>query len=118
MATPPTGLGLNEGYVVLEGGREAFMHDSYAQAFVEGGYPFLYATILAFGVLALGIFSRRVTVPRPLLIAEAATVVILVCGWKLGEVFMTTGAFIVLGLAIGARFGEEPRLADRWWAAP
>ena len=116
--TPPTGLGLNQGYVVLEGGRQAYMHDSYAQAFVEGGYPFLYATILAFGVLALGIFSRRVTVPRPLLIAEAATVVILVCGWKLGEVFMTTGAFIVLGLAIGARFGEEPRLADRWWAAP
>ncbi|CAG7574065.1 hypothetical protein FB554_2233 [Barrientosiimonas humi] len=116
--TPPTGLGLNQGFVILQGGRRAFMHDSYAQAFVEGGYVFLYATILAFGVLALGPLSRRVTVPRPLLVAEAATVVILVCGWKLGEVFMTTGAFIVLGLAIGARFGEEPRLADRWWAAP
>lgn len=116
--TPPTGLGLNQGFVILEGGRQAFMHDSYAQAFVEGGYVFLYATILAFGVLALGLLSPRKSVPRPLLIAEAATVVILVCGWKLGEVFMTTGAFIVLGLAIGARFGEEPRLADRWWAAP
>lgn len=116
--TPWTGLGLNEGYVELSDGSRPLMHDSYAQAFVEGGYVFLFATILAFGVLALGLLSPRRAVPRPLLLAEAATVVVLVCGWKLGEVFMTTGAFIVLGLAIGTRFGEPPRNADRWWAAP
>lgn len=107
-STPWTGLGLNQGFAVLGGDRRVWFHNSYDQAFVEGGWIFVALTLLAFVVLGLGLLSLRRTVPRELLIAEAGIVVILVCGWKLGEVFMTLAGFIALGLAIGARFGYPP----------
>ncbi|GAB3751796.1 hypothetical protein GCM10027599_11040 [Yimella radicis] len=104
--TPWYGGGLNEGFVMLGGVRRMWFHDSYLQAFAEGGWIFLGVTILAFVVIGLGLFSPRLRVSRELLIAEAGIVTVLVCAWKLGEVFMTPAGFIALGLAIGARFGE------------
>lgn len=105
-ATPWYGGGLNEGYVVLGGVRRAWFHDAYLQAFVEGGYVFLGATLIAFAIVSLGLFSSRPKVGRELLVAEAAVVVVLVCAWKIGEGFMTTIAFIVLGVVIGERLGR------------
>ncbi len=104
--TPWFGQGLNEGYVILSNGRFMWFHDSYAQALVEGGYIFLWATLIAFFLFGMGIFSRRRKVSEELLVAEAGVIVILVCGWKLGEVFMTLGAFMTLGLVLALRFGE------------
>lgn len=104
--TPWTGEGLNQGFVVLGGIRRAWFHDSYAQAFVEGGYVFLGATLIAFGLLGLGLLSRRRQASRPLLMAEAGCVVVMVCAWKLGETFMTIGAFMALAIAVSYRFGE------------
>ncbi|WP_170226359.1 O-antigen ligase family protein [Rudaeicoccus suwonensis] len=111
--TPWFGLGLNQGFVLLGGVRRVFFHDSYDQAFVEGGYPFLWWSLLAFVVLGLGVASSRMDVPFRLLVAEAGIVVILITAWKLGEVFMTTGAFFVLGIAITERFGRP--IADPWF---
>lgn len=111
--TPWFGLGLNQGFVLLGGVRRVFFHDSYDQAFVEGGYPFLWWTLLAFVVLGLGVASSRMDVPFTLLVAEAGIVVILITAWKLGEVFMTTGAFFVLGIAVTERFGRPT--ADPWF---
>lgn len=105
-ATPWYGGGLNEGYVILGGVRRAWFHDAYLQAFVEGGYVFLGATLIAFAIVGLGLFSSRLKVGRELLVAEAAVVVVLVCAWKIGEGFMTTIAFIVLGVVIGERLGR------------
>ena len=105
-ATPWYGGGLNEGYVILGGVRRAWFHDAYLQAFVEGGYVFLGATLIAFAIVGLGLFSSRPKVGRELLVAEAAVVVVLVCAWKIGEGFMTTIAFIVLGVVIGERLGR------------
>lgn len=114
-ATPWYGGGLNQGFVMLGGVRRMWFHDSYLQAFAEGGYVFLGATLIAFVVAGLGLFSPKLRVGRELLIAEAGIVTVLVCAWKLGEVFMTTGAFIALGIAVGARFGRERTEADLWW---
>lgn len=113
---PWTGSGLNQGFVMLGQVRRVWMHNSYAQAFIEGGLVFLGATLLAFVVLALGPLSRARAVSRERLAAEAAVVAVLVCSWKIGESFMTTAAFVVLGIAIGSRFGRPVTKADRWWA--
>ncbi|GAB3578046.1 hypothetical protein [Calidifontibacter terrae] len=113
--TPWHGMGLNEGYVLLGGVRRAWFHDSYAQAFVEGGYPFLFATIGAFALLGVGLLSQRATVQPELLAAEAAVLVVVVCAWKLGETFMTAGAFFALAVAISMRLGEPIPVARQWW---
>lgn len=103
--TPWYGLGLNQGFVVLGGERNAFFHNSYQQAFVEGGWPFLLTVIVAFVVIGLGLFDRRVKIPPVLLRLEGAVIVLLICSWKLGEVFMTLGAFLLLGLCMAHRLG-------------
>lgn len=104
--TPWTGQGLNTGFVILGQVRRVWMHNAYDQAFVEGGYVFLFTTLIAFGVVGLGLFSRVLKVSAERLCCEAAAVAILVCAWKIGEGFMTVIGFIVLGLAVGARFGH------------
>lgn len=103
--TPWYGMGLNSGWVQLSANRTIWFHDSYQQAFVEGGYPFLWVILAAFILVGMGIFDRRIVLPQPLVPLEGAVVVILVCAWKLGEVFMTLGAFIVLGLCMAYRLG-------------
>lgn len=117
-ATPWYGGGLNQGFVILGGVRRMWFHDSYLQAFAEGGWVFLVLTLVAFVVVGLGLFSPKLRVSREVLIAEASIVTVLVCAWKLGEVFMTIGAFIALGVAVGARFGRERTQAQLWWQQP
>ena len=108
--TPWYGLGLNQGFVVLGKGqgnqRNAFFHNSYQQAFVEGGWPFLLVVIIAFLVIGLGLLDRRPVIPKNLIRLEGSVIVLLVCAWKLGEVFMTLGAFVVLGMCLAYRLGQ------------
>lgn len=114
--TPWTGLGLNQGFVVI-GDRRQWFHDSYLQAFVEGGHVFLWSTVLAFVLLGLGLLDRRLHVSWEMLTAEATVIVVLVCAWKLGEVFMTVGAFIVLGICIAYRLGKPAAASNLAWRA-
>ena len=105
--TPWYGLGLNQGFVLLGGVRSAYFHNSYQQTFVEGGWPFLLTVIIAFVIIGLGIFDRRVQIPPVLLRLEGSVIVLLICAWKLGEVFMTLGAFLILGMCLAHRFGVK-----------
>lgn len=116
--TPWYGLGLNEGQVVI-GHRPQWFHDSYSQAFVEGGYLNLWVVVGVFVLLGIGLFDRRLHISRELLAAEGAIISVLVCAWKLGEALMTVPAFVVLGVAIAYRLGtpvERARDAEQLYA--
>lgn len=109
--TPWYGLGLNQGQAVI-GHRPQWFHDSYSQAFVEGGYLNLWVVVGAFVLLGVGLFDRRLHISRELLAAEGAMIALLICAWKLGEALMTVPAFVALGVAIAYRLGtpvEQPR---------
>ena len=109
-ATPWYGLGLNQGTVTLEGGRKIWFHNSYLQTFVEGGWVFVGFVIVAFGIIGFGLFQKQVKIPPQMVIAQGGIIVVLACAWKLGEVFMTAGAFTVLGICLAFTYGE--RLPD------
>lgn len=115
--TPWYGLGLGEARVVLDNGRPQFFHDSYAALRVEGGWPLLVVWVGMLLLVAGGVFVSG-QVSAAVRYGEGALVAILVCAWKLGEVFFTSAAFIVLGFLLWARFAqsltEEER--DRWTA--
>ena len=104
--TPWYGLGLNQGQVTLQGGRTIWFHNSYLQSFVEGGWVFVAFIVAAFVVAGFGLFQTR-RVPHQLAIAQAGLVVVMACAWKLGEVFMTAGAFTVLGICFAFTFGQR-----------
>lgn len=111
--TPWYGLGLNEGQVVI-GTRPQWFHDSYSQAFVEGGYVNLWVVVGAFVLLGVGLLDRRLHITRELLVAEGATIAMMVCAWKLGEVLMTPAALLILGIAIAYRLGSPIERGDEW----
>lgn len=108
--SPWFGDGLTTAWVYLDNGRFMYFHDSYAALRVEGGIPMMVA-MLSLVVLYAGGLLRESRVSPALACVEGAVIVVLVCAWKLGEVFFTTPAFLVLGLAWGIRFGVE-RPAD------
>lgn len=91
------GDGLGEAYVHLEDGNW-FFHNSYWTALVEGGWPWMLVLVGA-TVLVLGRpFTSRLSTRQIAL--QAACVVILVCAWRLGEVFLTMYWGIAMGMAV------------------
>ncbi|MDO5676868.1 MAG: hypothetical protein Q4G35_05095 [Propionibacteriaceae bacterium] len=102
---PWYGMGLTSSIVRLPGGRWAYFHDSYLALRVEGGYLLVGFFLVLFVVMGLGLFSRKINVSPETLMFEAAVVVILVCAWKLGEVFFTSIAAIAIGALLGAKYG-------------
>ena len=101
--TPWQGRGLTEAWVWLTDIQRQWFHDSYAALYVEGGVVLLGFIVTLWVVFAGGLFSSRV-VSRGAVAAEAALVAVLVCAWKLGEVFFTSCGFIALALALRARY--------------
>lgn len=77
-----------------------FFHNSYWALLVEGGWPFL--------VVLLGFFAFVVLLPRaasgirstPRIAIEAAAIAMLLCSFRLGEVFITIPSFFMLGCAL------------------
>lgn len=110
-ATPWYGMGLNSGQVQM-GERVQWFHNSYLLAFVEGGYPLLIAVLIAYVLIAMGLLDRRTHISTPLVVIEGATVVILVCAWKLGEAFITIGGALTFGLALAYRLGVDTDFAS------
>lgn len=95
------GKGLGEAYVRFSGeDRTWFFHNSYWSALVEGGWPWL---ILLLGItLAFGMHPfRRVLTPRQVG-AQAVVICMLVCAWRLGEVFMTPQWALAMAFAMQA----------------
>lgn len=109
--TPWYGLGLTTATAQLSDHRVEFFHDSYAALYVEGGIVLTAVILVIYLITAIGLLSPKRRVPQLTLAAEAATITIMVCAWKLGEVFFTSIAAITLGIALAARYGaplDEP----------
>lgn len=102
---PWFGEGLTTAWVLIDGRRFMWFHDSYAAMRIEGGWIMIAVMTVLVGLFGLGLLHRG-RVGQPLLIAEGAFVAVLVCAWQLGEVFFTTPAFLVLGMAWRLRLGQ------------
>lgn len=103
--TPWYGQGLNTGWVALSVDRTALFHDSYDQLRVEGGWPLYVAMLFLVVIVAFGIFGLNKEVSDDQRAIEAGIAVILVCAWKLGEVFFTLPCMFLVGAAIAERYG-------------
>lgn len=104
--TPWYGQGLTTSFVTLDRGETFLFHDSFAALRVEGGLPLLMAMITLFLLIGAGLLDTKNHVPLRVRIGEAACLVVLVCAWKMGEVFFTTISFTALSFAFWARFAE------------
>lgn len=94
------GSGLGEAYVVFDDapGKVWYFHNSYWSALVEGGWPWLLLVLAVTVVFALRPFARDLSLQET--IAQAATVTVLVCAWRLGEVLFTVQWALVIGFAL------------------
>lgn len=95
------GMGLGEAYVPLQETTWLF-HNSYWTALVEGGWPWL--TVILAVTVGLGLrpfYGGMLT--RFEMIAQAATIVLLVTSTRLGEVLFTLQWMLVIAFAIHAR---------------
>lgn len=104
-ASPWFGSGLNTAWVNVYAGRRIWFHDSYAALRIEGGVPLLVAVVGLFLLVLWGLPDRRRRVADEVRICEGAVIAVLVCAWKLGEVFFSTPSFIVIGTTMAARYG-------------
>lgn len=76
-----------------------FFHNSYNGLQQEGGWPFLIVIVAV--VVWLGLRpARRQIDDLGELFVEAGTIVLLICAWKLGEVFLATTTYVLLGSAL------------------
>lgn len=95
--TPWYGQGLGQAYASVPGHNNQYFHNSFWTLFVEGGWPW---TILVLAItLAVALFWKQ---PRPqrLVVGEAAIIVIAICSWRLGEVFLTAPWGLAMGVAL------------------
>jgi hypothetical protein len=106
-SAPPYGLGLGEATVHLEG-RSWFFHNSFLGLYVEGGWILLIAVTGLIAVVALPLL--RSPSSRPPAALEAAAIVLLFCGAKLGEVLLALPAFLLMGCVM-ANVLEQKRKA-------
>lgn len=106
-ASPPQGVGLGEAYVFMDG-EVWFFHDAFATLRVEGGYFTLAAIVLVTVWIGLRPFKNY----RPAyqgMVTQGATLTILLCGTKLGEVFLTIPWALVLGVGLNYILKGEPQ---------
>ncbi|WP_271985769.1 O-antigen ligase family protein [Pseudoclavibacter terrae] len=116
LAAPWNGYGLGEAVTKIAGDNWLY-HNAYWGLITEGGY-FLLIAFLALVALAGFQFLAKGPTSRDARIVEAASIVVLLCAFRLGEVFITQSAFIVIGIgvAIAARRNqawEQERAAER-----
>ena len=96
------GDGLGEAYVFLETdvGQWLF-HNSYWTALVEGGWPWAIFLVGLTVVIGLRPLSGKLTSDE--ILGQAATIAVLICSWRLGEVLFTLHWAIVMAFALQAR---------------
>lgn len=105
--SPWHGHGLGEAWVYMQD-KKWFFHDSYGALRVEGGWLLIIFWVALVVLVAGGLFSNQ-PVDYPTRVTEGAIVALLVCAWKLGEVFFTSIGIIVLALALTMRYAEPLR---------
>lgn len=100
-AAPWHGLGLGQATVVLENGQRQYFHNSFWTLLVEGGWPWAIAVLgLTFYAVFVWRQTNQVSASHRNMTAEAATVFLLICSWRLGEVILTIPWGIAIGYAL------------------
>lgn len=98
-SAPWSGWGMGQATVnILD--RPFFFHNSYWTLWVEGGIIWL---VLVAGLTLLSVFiwkQHGIIKGQRVLTAEAATVFLAVCSWRLGEVMLTLPWVFAVGLAL------------------
>lgn len=93
------GKGLGEAFVyIADDGRTWLFHNSFWTALVEGGWP--WTVIVVSMTVFILMLPFTANPPREQYLAQALGVVMLLCAWRLGEVFCTTTWGIAMGAGI------------------
>lgn len=104
---PWYGNGLGTALVKLDD-RSFFFHNAYWGLIAEGGWIFLLSILAVFVLVGLNPM-RRPRSPQYVVAIEAAVIILLTCATRLGEVFITVPAAVVLGCAFAAQALERSR---------
>jgi len=98
--SPWYGRGLGEAVVNLDGA-SWFFHNSYEALRVEGGVVFLVGILLIHALSGLGLARRRArTSTYADRTVASATIVVLLCATRLGEVFLAPIGLLVVGIGL------------------
>lgn len=97
-AAPWYGAGLGQAFVIIAG-ESWYFHSSYNTLLIEGGWPYAIGIVLITVVVGLRPFSAGDTTLQGR-VTQGATVVMLICAMRLGEVFMTIPWAIVIGASL------------------
>lgn len=103
--TPWFGRGLGHGTVFVEN-RTFFFHNNYWGLYIEGGWP-LAIIAVAFTVWVGTRIFAHVKFDERRIIAQGATLAMLVCAWKLGDVFFTATWALVMAVGIRSFIDED-----------
>lgn len=95
---PWYGLGLGQAQVQLGENGRFFFHNSYWTLQIEGGYIYLYL-IVGITIFAAFFFKQNAMKQRNLY-GEGVTILLLICAWRLGEVFLTTSWGLIFGFVL------------------
>jgi len=101
------GEGLGEAYVHLDDGTWLF-HNSYWTALIEGGWPWYLLVLVVTVLVGLRPFAKDLTPAE--VVGQAATIGLLICAWRLGEVFFTVQWALVMSYAMLARLRAEGKV--------
>lgn len=103
------GSGLGEAYVTFadDPGKIWLFHNSFWTALVEGGWPWLLAVLAVSVVYGLRPFAGELS--RQEVVAQAASVTVLICAWRLGEVLFTLQWALVIAIALYAHAQARQR---------
>lgn len=114
-AAPWYGDGLGTAVVTFESGDRWFFHNSYDALVVEGGIVLLIGMLGLYLLAGVGVFTSTDR-DDPRHGVAAAAIVVLLCAFRLGEVFFAPIGLFVIG--IGLALTSEKLPAPRPWAAP
>lgn len=103
--SPWYGRGLGQATVDMEN-RTWFFHNGYWQLQIEGGVVLLVA-VLGFTLFVGTRILKSGATSTERVITQAATYVVLVCAWKLGDVFLTTSWALVMAAGIRAAIHDD-----------
>lgn len=95
---PWYGQGLGQAFVDLGEGGKFFFHNSYWTLLIEAGWPYLFLILGATVYIAFIIKQNNSS--KRILFAEGATVLLLICSWRLGEVFLTMSWVLIVGYGL------------------
>ncbi|WP_085528648.1 O-antigen ligase family protein [Kocuria massiliensis] len=103
--SPWYGRGLSQATVVMEE-HTWYFHNGYWQLQIEGGFVLLIA-VVGFTVFVGGRLLRSGATTTERVIVQAGALAVLICAWKLGDVFLTTSWAFVMAAGIRAARHED-----------